>query len=374
MASSYAPSDARRGRGAVSNEETRFSALRREHDVERGEAEAAHEHVVHFRTEVSSERARRIISRNQSPDVLFDQSINPYRGCEHGCIYCFARPTHAYLGLSPGLDFETKISAKDNAPEVLESELRRAGYKPSLIALGANTDPYQPIERERGITRRVLEVLERFGHPVGITTKSALVVRDIDILERMARRDLARVYISVATLDAGIARQVEPRANTPARRIEAIRRLSAAGVPVGVIVAPIIPALTDFDIENVLTSAAEAGAQYAGYVMLRLPLEVRDLFVEWLEERYPLRARHVMSLVEQMRDGRHNSARFGERMRGTGKFAELIAQRFGLAARKLSLDRERRPLRTDLFRVPQSLESDAGGAMERVNHSQMSLF
>ncbi|SUA89294.1 PA0069 family radical SAM protein [Pandoraea pulmonicola] len=352
MASSFAPPPSRKGRGATANLESRFSAWRRESDETRHESDMAQECEVKFVTQVALENARTIISRNTSADIPFDRSINPYRGCEHGCTYCFARPTHAYLGLSPGLDFETRLYAKHNAAERLDAELRKRGYQPALLALGANTDPYQPIEREYRITRSVLEVLERFGHPVGITTKSALVTRDVDILSRMAERGLVRVFISVGTLDADIARKMEPRANTPARRIEAIRKLTSAGIPTGVIVAPIVPAFTDFDIERVLTTAAEAGATYAAYVMLRLPLEVHDVFVTWLEEHYPLRARHVMSLIEQVRDGKHNSSEFGTRMKGTGLHAELIRQRFHLAARKLGLNQARPPLRNDQFKVP----------------------
>ncbi|UVA81229.1 PA0069 family radical SAM protein [Pandoraea commovens] len=372
MASSFAPPPSRKGRGATANLESRFSAFRRESDETRHESDAAQECEVKFVTQVALENARTIMSRNTSADIPFDRSINPYRGCEHGCTYCFARPTHAYLGLSPGLDFETRLYAKHNAAERLDAELRKRGYQPALLALGANTDPYQPIEREYGITRSVLEVLERFGHPVGITTKSALVTRDIDILSRMAARGLARVFISVGTLDADIARKMEPRANTPSRRIDAIRKLTDAGIPTGVIVAPIVPALTDFDIERVLTTAAEAGATYAAYVMLRLPREVHDVFVEWLETNYPLRARHVMSLIEQVRDGKHNSSEFGTRMKGTGLHAELIRQRFHLAARKLGLNQARPPLRNDQFCVPELPPQNSGPATAA--DPQMPLF
>lgn len=344
-----------KGRGANLNDRHRFEAWQREPDVERAEADAVHEAVVHFHTTVSDLNARTIISRNASPDVGFDQSINPYQGCEHGCIYCFARPSHAYLGLSPGLDFETKLFAKRDAAALLRKELSRPGYRPALIVMGANTDPYQPIERERRITRQLLEVLEAFNHPVGITTKSALVMRDIDILERMAAKNLVRVYISIATLDRDLARRLEPRAPTPARRIEAIRALTAAGIPTGVLVAPVIPALTDPAIESVLAEAASAGASAAGYVMLRLPLEVRDLFVAWLEAHFPMRARHVMSLVEQVRGGRHNDSTFGQRMRGTGNFADLIEQRVAIASRRHGLEGRRQTLRTDLFAVPPRL-------------------
>jgi DNA repair photolyase len=357
-----------KGRGANLNERQRFESWQRESDATRDEADAAHESVVTFRTTVTEQHARSIISRNVSPDVGFDRSINPYQGCEHGCVYCFARPTHAYLGLSPGLDFETQLFAKVNAAELLRDVLSKKGYQPAVMALGANTDPYQPIERDHKITRAVLEVLEAFQHPVGITTKSASVVRDIDILERMAKKDLVRVYLSVATLDRDVARLLEPRASTPSRRIEAIRALTAAGVPTGVLVAPIVPALTDFDIENVLKTASEAGAQSAGYVMLRLPLEVRDLFVTWLETHFPMRARHVMSLIEQVRDGKHYDATFGQRMRGTGNFATLVAQRFQIACRRYEMNQARRPLRTDLFSVPPEMarrapsSSRSGGA------------
>lgn len=352
MPSSGQPGAVLKGRGATSNQVERFSAWSREPDEAVEFANAAHEHVVQFRTHVTDEIARRIISRNNSPDVPFDRSINPYRGCEHGCIYCFARPTHAYLGLSPGLDFETELYAKRNAAELLRAELTKASYRPAVLALGANTDPYQPIERGLAITRSILEVLEDFNHPVGITTKSALVVRDLDILSRMACKGLVRVFLSVGTLDADLARLLEPRANTPGRRVEAIRRLAEAGVPAGVIVAPIIPALNDYDIERVLEASAQAGAEGAGYVMLRLPLEVRDLFVEWLHAHFPSRAAHVMSLIEQVRDGRHNDANFGSRMRGTGQYAELVRRRFELACRRHGLNLTRRPLDTTQFRRP----------------------
>ena len=273
-------------------------------------------------------------------------------GCEHGCVYCYARPTHAYLGLSPGIDFETKIFAKANAAELLRIELNKKNYTPALIALGANTDPYQPAERRLRITREVLEVLAEFHVPVGITTKSALVERDIDLLSPMAAKGLARVLMSIGTLDHNLARKMEPRADSPARRIEAIRRLSAAGIQVGVITSPLIPAINDKDMEAVLEAAAAAGATYASYVILRLPLEVRDLFVEWLTEHFPLRAKHVMSLVQQMRDGRDYDASFGTRMRGTGVYAELLAQRFKVAAARLKLNAERSPMDTTQFRRP----------------------
>lgn len=340
-----------RGRGALSNVESRFDGWTRLSD-EDGIADTAQAHGESPppRTVVTLEEARSIISRNQSPDIPFDQSINVYRGCEHGCSYCFARPTHAYLGLSPGLDFETKLFAKPNSAALLRRELSRRNYTPSVIALGTNTDPYQPIEREFRLTRSILEVLEEFNHPVAITTKSSLVTRDIDILERMAAKGLVRVLISITTLDSEIARRLEPRANTPSKRLEGIRLLAQHGVPVGVMVAPLIPALTDFDMENVLGKAAGAGAKTAGYVMLRLPLEVREIFGQWLAEHYPGRQRHVMSLIEQIRDGKLNNAEFGKRMVGSGVFAELASKRFKLACRRFKLNLERPTLRLDLFR------------------------
>jgi DNA repair photolyase len=351
-----------KGRGAGSNRESRFDAWNRQLDGDHVDGALAEGESASPRTEITLRDARSIISRNQSPDIPFEQSINPYQGCEHGCVYCYARPTHAYLGLSPGLDFETKIHAKTNAAELLVKELSRPGYVPKFIALGANTDPYQPTERQLEITRSVLRVLSDFNHPVGITTKSALVERDIDILGPMAARDLARVFVSVATLDHEIARRLEPRANAPARRIEAIRRLAAAGIPTGVIVGPVIPALTDKDIESVLEAASGAGACDAHYVMLRLPLEIRDLFVEWLQAHYPLRAKHVMSLVQQVRGGRDNDSAFGSRMRGTGMFAELIRQRFDVARRRHNLNARYLAPDTSSFAVPRP----AGG--------QLSLF
>lgn len=342
-----------KGRGAGSNQATRFACWQREADLDfldhaAAEADEAPRQV----TTVTEQTARSIISRNASPDIPFDQSINPYQGCEHGCIYCYARPTHAYIGLSPGLDFETRIFAKRNAAALLRAELNRPGYRPSHIALGANTDPYQPVERKLGITRELLQILAEFNLPVAITTKSALVVRDIDILQPMAAKGLARVAISLGTLDDGLARTMEPRANSPSRRLEAIRRLAAAGIPVGVLTSPLIPGLNDKDMEKVMEAAANVGATFANYVILRLPLEVRDLFVEWLERHFPLRARHVMSLVRQMRDGLDYDPDFRTRMRGTGLYADLIAQRFKIASRRFSLNLERPSMDTSLFRRP----------------------
>jgi len=341
-----------RGRGALSNRESRFLAAGREVDLDYLESIRGELPEAAVRTETTFVEARSIISRNDSPDVGFDRSINPYLGCEHGCVYCYARPTHAYLGLSPGLDFETRLTAKTNAAALLRKELSSRAYTPELIALGANTDPYQPIEKDTRITRGVLEVLSEFNHPVAITTKSATVVRDIDILGPMAARGLARVAISIGTTDAAIARAMEPRANTPARRFQAIEKLTRAGIPTSVIVAPIVPALTDAHLEQVIESAAQAGADSAHYVLLRLPLEVRDLFVEWLETHFPLRAKHVMSLVNQMRGGKDYDSDFSTRMKGTGLFAELVAKRFRLACARHGLNRVRAPLTTDLFAVP----------------------
>ena len=341
-----------KGRGAGSNVASRFEAWTREREAAEVEPDADDVTPRVAKTVISEITARSIISRNNSPDIPFEQSINPYLGCEHGCTYCYARPTHAYLGLSAGVDFETRIFAKANAAALLRAELGKRGYVPSVIALGANTDPYQPAERQLAITRSVLAVLAECNLPVGITTKSALVTRDIDLLAPMAAKGLARVYISVGTLDPELARKLEPRANSPARRLLAIRQLSDAGIPVGVFTSPLIPAINDIEMERVLEAAAAAGASHAGYVILRLPLEVRDIFVEWLEQHYPLRARHVMSLVQQMRNGRDYDAGFGTRMKGTGVYAQLIAQRFKVAATRLALNADRRPLNTSLFRRP----------------------
>ncbi len=342
-------SERRRGRGARSNRGGRYESEQRA-DFDDGWESLGD--LAPFRTEVAREMARSIIATNDSPDIGFDQSINPYRGCEHGCIYCYARPTHAYLGLSPGLDFETKLTAKVNAAEALEREFANPRYVPKVIALGAVTDPYQPVEREHRITRRVLEVLDAAGHPVGIVTKSALVVRDVDILGRMAARGLVKVAISVTTLDRTVARKMEPRAATPQRRLDAMRALSAAGVPVGVMAAPIIPALNDSEIERILEAACGAGAQEAGYVLLRLPLELKELFREWLATELPDRAQRVINLLRSMHGGRDYVAAFGHRQRGSGPYAEQIAARFRLAARRLGLNERHLHLRTDLFRRP----------------------
>jgi DNA repair photolyase len=305
-----------------------------------------------LKTETSFEQARTIITRNQSPDIPFDRSINPYRGCEHGCSYCYARPSHAYLGLSPGLDFETKLTAKPNAAALLERELSAPGYQARPIALGSNTDPYQPIEREHRITRAVLEVLARHNHPVTIVTKNALVARDIDILAPMAEKGLVRVAVSLTTLDRHMARTMEPRATTPARRVETMRILTKAGIPVSVMTAPIIPALNDHEIESLLEAAHEAGATGAGYVLLRLPLELRDLFREWLLAHHPGKLRHVMSMVQSTRGGKDYVADFATRHKGTGLYAELIGKRHKLACERLGLGKKYQKLRTDLFTPP----------------------
>jgi DNA repair photolyase len=339
----------RRGRGAQSNTSGRFEPYS---SSAFDDGWQSLEELPPFETTVAVDGARKVITRNDSPDISFDRSINPYRGCEHGCIYCFARPTHAYLGLSPGLDFESKLFMKPNAPELLERELSAPSYIPRTIAIGTNTDPYQPIERRYELMRRILEVLERAGHPVGIVTKSALIVRDIDILARMAKRNLAKVAISVTTLDAKLARIMEPRAPAPARRLEALRQLTAAGIPTLALVAPIIPAINDADIERVLDAVAAAGVQGAGYVLLRLPLEVRDLFREWLMANFPDRCQHVFTLIRQMRGGKDYDATFGRRMKGEGPYAWMIGRRFETACARLGLNRQKVELTTEHFRSP----------------------
>lgn len=345
----FVDGDRRRGRGSRSNTSGRYEPTAREAFDDGWESLGE---LGVFKTEVQIEPARTIISTNQSPDISFDRSINPYRGCEHGCSYCYARPTHAFLGHSPGLDFETKLYAKTNAAELLEMELARPGYRPQMMALGTNTDPYQPIERTYRITRQVLEVLERTRHPVGIVTKSALVIRDIDILARMAAQGLAKVALSVTTLDPAVARKMEPRASTPAKRLAAIRALAAAGIPTGVMVAPIVPAITDSEIERILEAAHEAGAGEAGFVLLRMPLEIKDLFREWLQTEFPDRAARVISLMQSMRGGRDYDAQWFQRQKGQGPYADQIAQRFRLASRRLGLNEERFATRTDLFKPP----------------------
>ena len=347
-----------RGRGARSNHSGRFNADQRE-DFDDGWT--AEDPAPPRLDDVAAPiKARTIISRNDSPDIGFDRSINPYMGCSHGCIYCYARPSHAYLGLSPGLDFETRLFFKPDAARLLERELRKKGYAPARLQLGANTDPYQPLERRLRITREILKVLARFKHPVGITTKSALVTRDIDILAPMAAENLAMVSVSVTTLDRRLARAMEPRASTPERRIEAIGQLAAAGIPTMIGVAPIIPGLTDHEIETLIARGADAGAIQAHFTVLRLPLEIKDLFREWLAAERPDRAARVMSLVRQMRGGKDYDAEWGARMRGEGPLADLIAQRFKVACRKHGLNRERPAVDVSLFRPP----PEAGDQME----------
>ena len=338
-----------RGRGAVTNKTGRFEKEARS-AVDDGWGSLGE--IEALRTEVHAERPRAIITRNDSPDISFDRSINPYRGCEHGCIYCFARPTHAYMGLSPGLDFETKLFVKEGAAQLLERELSAPNYQPRTIAIGTNTDPYQPIERTYRTMRSVLEVLSAANHPVGIVTKSALVQRDIDILGPMAAKGLAKVAISVTTLDPALARKMEPRAASPEKRLETIERLSEAGIPTGVMVAPVIPAINDEEIETILTRAHARGAREAGYIVLRLPHEARELFAEWLVQHYPGKARHVLSLVRDMRGGKLYDATFGKRMSGVGPYAWMIGRRFEMALEKIGYPKSRARLRTDLFTPP----------------------
>jgi DNA repair photolyase len=348
-------SSPRKGRGASLSPDPRYLDTTREDFDDGWDGDA--EPPPPLRTVVKEEKARSIIARNDSPDIPFRASINPYRGCEHGCIYCYARPTHAYLDLSPGVDFESRLFAKANAADLLRAELGRPGYRPELIALGANTDPYQPIERLRLITRRVIEVLAECNHPLGIVTKSALVERDIDLLAPMAARNLVNVFVSITTLDHELARRMEPRATAPRRRIETLRRLSAAGIPVGVMFAPVIPALNDSDMERVLAAAAGAGARHAGYVMIRLPLEIKDLFRDWLEKHYPLKAAHVMSVIRDLREGRDYRADFATRQTGTGPYAALVQRRFRLACERLGLNRNN-PRPTDALFTPPSAHRD----------------
>ncbi|CAN7210593.1 PA0069 family radical SAM protein [Pararhizobium sp. LjRoot255] len=341
--------DRRRGRGAALNTSGRFEPTSRALEDDGWDSLGD---LPALQTEVQVEKPRTIISRNDSPDLPFDRSVNPYRGCEHGCIYCFARPTHAYMGLSPGLDFETKLYAKPDAAKLLERELAKPGYKVRPIAIGTNTDPYQPIEKEWRIMRQVLEVLKACDHPVMIVTKSAMVMRDIDLLAPMAEKGLAKVGLSVTTLDRKLARLMEPRASTPSKRLEAIKALAEAGIPSTVMMAPVIPGLNDHEIERVLDSGKAAGATHASYVLLRLPLEVSPLFRDWLLRHYPDRYRHVMSLVRSMRGGKDYDAEFGKRMKGAGPYAWQIGRRFELAAKRLELNVAKRPLNCDLFVPP----------------------
>ena len=346
------PSRPRKGRGAVGNATGRFEQeVRVATDDGWGSAD---EEPVPLDTSFTKDTARTIIARNDSPDIPFDRSINPYRGCEHGCIYCYARPSHAFLGLSPGLDFESRIFVKEDAAALLRAELSKPSYRCETIALGANTDPYQPAERKFGITRSVLEVLREFRHPVGIVTKSALVQRDIDILAEMARDRLVVVSVSVTTLDRTLARKMEPRAATPERRLETISALTAAGIPVSVLTAPMIPALNDMEMERILEAAAERGAKAAGYVLLRVPLEIKDLFGEWLETHFPNKTKHVMSLLRETHGGKEYNSQFGTRMSGSGPYAQMLRLRFERACQRLKLNERRGPWRLDTtkFRRP----------------------
>ena len=361
-----------KGRGATFNPANRFRSEQREAVDDGWTATTVPEvgdgEPPPLKTIVRIQSARTIISRNDSPDIPFTQSINPYQGCEHGCVYCYARPTHAYLDLSPGLDFETKLFAKPNAAQLLRKELAKSGYRCEPIALGANTDPYQPIEREWKITRSVIEVLAECDHPLTITTKGVLIERDLDLLAPMAARGLVRVFVSIAMLDRELARRLDPRAPAPQRRLQMIKSLRDAGVPVGVNIAPVIPQLTDRDLEAILEAAAAAGARHAGWTMLRLPREVAPLFRDWLDVHYPLRAAHVMSLVRQIRGGRDNESRFGVRMAGQGEFADLIRKRFALACKRLGLNTERdAPLDARRFRPP-------GVAGKAADPGQLDLF
>ena len=342
-------SERRHGRGAQTNRSGRYEPIAYESVDDGWESLTELEALA---TEVQEVPARRIITRNSSPDIGFDRSINPYRGCEHGCIYCFARPTHAFLGLSPGLDFETKLFAKTNAAQALERELADPKYEVRTIAIGTNTDPYQPIEKRYRIMRRILEVLSAANHPVGIVTKSALVLRDLDILAPMAERGLVKVALSVTTLDLKLARAMEPRASTPAKRLEALKRLNEAGVPTSVMVAPVIPGLTDMEMERILERAVAAGVKNAGYVLLRLPLEISDLFTEWLTANCPDRASRVLSLMRSTREGKLYDAKWGERMVGDGPYAWMIGRRFEMAAERLELNEGSVELRTDRFTPP----------------------
>lgn len=357
------------GRAAHANTIITENGLRIDHSRRRGRAAGINpsgrfEHYSHhafddgwqsleelepFKTEVQVEKPRNIITRNDSPDLSFDRSINPYRGCEHGCIYCFARPTHSYMGLSAGLDFEAKLFAKPDAPQLLMREFSKPGYIPRTIAIGSNTDPYQPIEKKWRIMRGLLEVLEDAQHPVAIITKSALITRDIDILSRMAKKRLVKVALSITTIDAKLSRTMEPRAATPSLRLQTMRDLAQADIPVSAMLGPVIPGINDHEIERILDAAAAAGAEEAGYILLRLPLEVAPLFKEWLLRNYPDKYRHVLSLLRSMRGGKDYDAEWGKRMRGEGPYAWQIGRRFEIAAKKLGLNTHKKRLRHDLF-------------------------
>ncbi len=355
------------GRGAIGNPAPRFDAQScSAFDDGWSTLESEVGDLPRLDTTLTRDASKSVISWNNSPDLGFDRAVNPYRGCEHGCVYCYARPTHAYLGYSPGLDFETKLTYKPEVGELLEKELRKPGYVPKTLALGSNTDPYQPVERTLKLTRTVLEVLDRHNHPVAIVTKSSGVLRDLDILSSMAKRNLVRVHMSVTTLDARLARVMEPRAATPVRRLHAIAELTRAGVPAGVLAAPMIPALNDAEMEKILEAAARAGARHASYILLRLPHELRALFETWLHEHFPDRARHVLSLIRQTRDGALNDPRFHHRFAGQGVYADLLGRRFARAVRQFGFDEDRRQLDCGQFALP----ADPAVA----GSSQLSLF
>lgn len=354
-----------KGRAASSNMVSRFDPHTRE-SLDDGWG-SLDEETPPLRTEVMLDASRSVINYIQSPDLPFDRTLNPYRGCEHGCIYCYARPTHAYLGMSPGLDFESRLLMKADAVALLKKELAHPKYQCKPIALGMNTDGYQPIEREYQLTRQIIQVLSESNHPFSLVTKSSLVERDIDLIAPMAAKRLASIYVSITTLDRQLARRLEPRAAAPERRFETLRRLSEACIPTGVMVAPVIPALTDCDMEQILEKAHEAGARKAGYVFLRLPHELSDLFQEWLQQYFPLKAQHVMSIVRQSRGGKDYHSEFGQRMRGEGIFADLLAHRFKLSCHKLGMSGERTGFCTDLFSVPAAWQATA-------NHPQLALF
>ena len=333
-----APRKPLKGRATASKIDARYLKTKRE-TVDDG-WDDREEEGLRISTTVTVERPRTIISHNRSPDIPFEASINPYRGCEHGCVYCYARPTHAYMDLSPGIDFETKLFAKPDAPALLRRELDKPNYRPTPITLGSNTDPYQPIERDWRITRQIIKVLAEYDHPLTIVTKSWRVERDIDLLAPMAAKNLVQVFVSITTLDSGLSRKLEPRTTAPLRRLETLTNLHAAGIPVGVMFAPVIPALNDSEMEVVLEQAAAAGARTAGYIMIRLPHEVKVLFREWLKVHYPLKEKHIMNVIRDIRGGRENDPRFGSRMRGQGAYADIIEKRFRLACRRFGLNRD----------------------------------
>ena len=362
------PTQARHGRGATLNPPVRYdSQVLAAFDDGWDTMGADFVELAPLATTMIRDSTRSAIAWNSSPDIGFDRAVNPYRGCEHGCVYCYARPSHAYLGYSPGLDFETKLLFKPEVAELLEKELRKPGYVPRTMALGSNTDPYQPVERTLKLTRSVLQVLDKYNHPVGIVTKSAGVLRDLDILTAMAKRRLVRVHVSITTLDASLARKMEPRAATPARRLQAIAELTRAGVPAGVMAAPMIPGLNDAEMEKILEAASRAGARHAAYVLLRLPHELKQLFEDWLALHFPDRAKHVLNLVRETRGGALNDARFHHRFGGQGVYADLLLRRFIRATKQWGLDHEREGLDCSQFAVP-------GGRVPAMAESQMSLF